>query len=126
MSTSYPNSKLLTPEDPDMVQAYDRLVKFFDAQRQTGPKSKVFTTNRLVDVAGEITSVHLALLLSQFVEAGWLEQFLRVETDQGTGLHDFSSLDEVPDEVYDWKETQQMVRVQPSNLRVLYRLHQVV
>lgn len=122
MSTSYPSSKPSIPDDPGMAEAYDRLVRFFDAQRQAGSGVKVFTTNRLVDVAGEIASAPLASVLAQLVQAGCIEQFLRVVTDQGAGLQDFNSIDEVPDEVYDWKETQQMVRVHPGNLRVLYRL----
>ena len=124
MSTSYPKSEPSTPENPAVTQAYKRLVSFLEGQRaKAGSGVRVFSTNRLVDVAGEVPSVSLAGILAQLVEDGLLEQFLRVETALGVGLEDFSSIEQVPDEVYDWRDSHESLRVTPANLRVYYRIH---
>jgi hypothetical protein len=106
-----------------VTQAYKRLVSFLEGQRaKAGSGVRVFSTNRLVDVAGEVPSVGLAGILAQLVEDGLLEQFLRVETALGVGLEDFSSIEQVPDEVYDWRDSHESLRVSPANLRVYYRI----
>jgi hypothetical protein len=124
MSTSYHKSSYSTPDGPNVANAYDSLVKFLRAQRDdAGISKRVYSTTRLLDVAGGIPSVGMAGVLTRLVQDGFLEQFLRVESELGSGIQDFESFDLVPDEVYDWKDTKENLRVTPSNLRVFYRLH---
>ena len=127
MSTSFPKSEPSTPKDIGVANAYENILRFLQAQRESAGANagtRVFSTNRLVDVAGEISSVTLADALARLVKDGLLDQFLRVESRPGSGLQDFPSLQEVPDEVYDWRDSHETLRVTPSNLRVYYRLHE--
>ncbi|CAA2108195.1 hypothetical protein [Variovorax paradoxus] len=106
-----------------MFDAYERLLGFVASEiKKDNAEAKVFSTNRLVQAAGAVSPATLAYVLSKLVQEGWLEQFLRVETLSGRGIEDFSSLADVPEEVYDWPETHENIRVTPNNLRVYYKL----
>lgn len=106
-----------------MFEAYERLLGFVASEvRKENAASKVFSTNRLVQAAGSVSPATLAVVLTKLVQEGWLEQFLRVETLSGRGIEDFPSLADVPNEVYDWPESHENIRVTPNNLRVYYKL----
>ena len=123
MSMSFQRLEPSIPENPALSAAYQRIVDFLEGQRRSGEGTpREFSTKRLVDVAGAVPSVGLAQVLSRLVEKGVLGQFIRVETDRGEGLEDFESLEQIPDEVYDWRESHENVRITPNNLRVYYRL----
>lgn len=107
-----------------MIDAYTNLVRFLRDQRESaGDARRVFSSTRLLDVAGSVDVTDLAKVLARLVDDRLLDQFLRVKNLHGSGIQDFGSIDLVPDEVYDWKDTQQNIPVTPENIHVYYRLH---
>ncbi len=64
----------------------------------------------------------LALVLSELVKRGLMKKLVRVESpvDRG-GIADFPSVTDVPEEIHDWRADHSL-RVQPENLRVIFKL----
>lgn len=123
MSMFLQRSKPSTLDNSTVESVHQRLVDFLDAQRRpNGSTQREFSTKRLIDVSGDVPSISLAGMIVGLVETGVLEQFVRVETNGGEGLEDFDSLAHVPNEVYDWRDSHELIRVTPANLHIYYRL----
>jgi hypothetical protein len=121
MNMSYPNSEPSMPEDA--VAAYGRLRAFLEEEKQTASNVKVYNTPRLFDVAGQVPSPALIRALARLVTEGLIDQVVRVEPRYGEGIGDFSSIEDVPDEIEDWRHPGTTVRVRPEHLQVYYKLH---
>lgn len=66
----------------------------------------------------------LSVILAELTKAGLLRRIIRVEspTMRG-GIKDFSSLEEVPPTISDWRGDEQEIEVTPDRLRVYYSVH---
>jgi hypothetical protein len=125
MSTSYQKFEPSTSEEARVATAYTNLVEFLrNSVRDSGGRAPVLSTNRLLQVAGDIPLFRLADVLTQLVNDGWLEQFVRVENERGSTVQDFEGIEQVPVRVYDWKDSHEEFVVKPSNMRVYYRVHE--
>lgn len=63
------------------------------------------------------------LILSELAHRGLIEKIIRLESPTtGGGIADYSTLLDVPDEIYDPRSDRQ-IEVRPENLRVLFKLH---
>lgn len=107
------------PEDIGVVQ---NLARFLESAEQTRNKPKVFSLERLFDVAGPVSLSRLTRILSALVQLGVLEQIVRVEPEGRGPLQDFAALAEVPDEILDYRRDE-MIKVKPDDLRLYYELH---
>lgn len=88
--------------------------------RKAQPEDE-YTFEYLVSTVEPPSIEELAAALTTLVNEGMLRQIVRVEspTTHG-GLGDFDSIQEVPEEMHDWR-TDEYIRVRPENLRVLYK-----
>lgn len=61
----------------------------------------------------------LALILDDMVKSGLIRQVYRVESAQLGGIEEFPSIEDVPEEIHDWR-TDQYIPVHPEDLRVVF------
>lgn len=119
---SFPKFEHSMPDTPEEAGAYELLLSFLDQQRRESSTPKVFSTSRMFDVAGGVPSFALARALSHLVAKGVVRLLVRVEPNYGEGIADFDSIEEVPDEVEDWRHPGNVIKVQPEHLQIYYRL----
>jgi hypothetical protein len=82
-----------------------------------------FTLRHLDEKLGNISAVSLAIVLAELQEQGLVDRIVRVESPESHGgIKDFTSLDDVPNEIYDWR-TQQTIPVTPENITLVFRAH---
>ena len=105
-----------------MAQAYARVRDFLAQETANGRIARTYTSQRLGDIAGEIPGLMLAQVIVKLLGEGELEQFVRIKTSSGQGLVDVGSLAEVPQTVYDHRESFADIPVLPENIEVTYRL----
>ena len=103
------------PQDCDTIQ---RVATFLSETSS----EKVFTLQRLYDLALPSTTFVFAQLLSYLVEINVMKKIVRIESSNNRGgIKDFSSITEVPEEIYDWIQ-EKMIDVTSENIRILYRV----
>ena len=87
---------------------------------EAADRDREYTLNQLAELVEPPNTTQLAALLGCLVREGELRKIIRVvsPTTQG-GIGDFDSLEQVPNEVRDWR-TDTMVEVKPDDLRVVY------
>lgn len=80
-----------------------------------------FTLNRLCDLVTPRDREEFAVILGELARGGLVKLVVRVisPSTQG-GVQDYSTLDEVPEVVHDWR-TDSLLHVGPENLRVIYK-----
>ena len=61
----------------------------------------------------------LALILAELTRLGSMRRVIRVESRERGGIADFTSLQDVPSRIHDWR-TDEEVEVTPDKLLVLY------
>ncbi len=105
------------PQDSDTIQRLD----IFISENSKVSGGKVFTLQRLYDLASPSTTFVFAQLLNYLVETGVMKKIVRVESPSLGGIDDFSSITEVPEEIYDWRQ-ERIIEVKPENIRVLYQV----
>jgi len=110
------------PRSPDAQEAYGRLRTFLEREKVAATSPKVFSTNRMFDVAGGVSAFALVQALTHLVSEGLVEQLVRVEPKFGEGIGDFESLEEVPETLADWRNPGRHLRVRPEHLQVYYKL----
>lgn len=81
---------------------------------------RVYTADRLYDLASPTSMASLVRILFELVSNGIVDTVVTVEAPGGGGVKDYGSIDEVPDEVDDWRSGGR-IQVDPSNIRVYYR-----
>jgi hypothetical protein len=62
-------------------------------------------------------------LTSTLADLVWndkIKRIIRVESPSGGGIKDFGSIEEVPNQIFDWR-TDQTLRVRPNNLVTIFR-----
>src|SRR5436190_17939418 len=86
----------------------------------TTGEHREYTLNRLSDLAEPNSIETFAGVLGELVRAGKIKLVIRVisPSTQG-GIAEFTSLDEVPDVVHDWR-TDRDLEVKTDDLRVVY------
>lgn len=62
-------------------------------------------------------------VLAELIGTGSIDQLYRVNSPSRGGIHDFASLAEVPDRIYDWRQDRE-IDVEPRMIRVLFRKHE--
>jgi hypothetical protein len=62
----------------------------------------------------------LARVLSALEEHNLATKIVRVESPSGGGIQDFKNIEEIPDDLHDWR-TDQELHVQPENIKVFYK-----
>ncbi len=103
------------PRDYDTIQ---RVAKFLSETSS----EKVFTLQRLYDFVLPSTTFVFAQLLSYLVEINAMKKIVRIESSNNSGgIKDFSSITEVPEEIYDWRQ-ETMIDVTSENIRILYQV----
>jgi hypothetical protein len=79
-----------------------------------------YTFARLVQLTKPSSPERLSRLLTLLEKKGKIKRVVRVESPANTGgIADFPSFQEVPPEIYDWRQDVN-IRVSPENLRVVY------
>lgn len=109
--------KNLTPEFPREVEALSRLDSLL-ASSKNG--EKLFTLANLYETANFSSQYVFNYVLNKLLEYGDIEKIVRVETELG-GIEDFSDLEEVPDQLYDWR-VGETINVKPEFIKILLKL----
>jgi hypothetical protein len=109
------NLESLTAKYPSERPAMTRLAQLIS----TG-EHKEYTLNRLCDLVEPKSIENLAGALGELVRSGEIKLVIRVisPSTQG-GIAEFSSIDDVPAVVHDWRSDKD-VEVRTDNLRVVY------
>jgi hypothetical protein len=81
---------------------------------------RTLTFQQVSDQVGKLATEKLGLALAILVARGLVKQILRVESPEGGGIEEFNSIEDIPDDIYDW-HTDTDLHVQPENVVVLYR-----
>jgi hypothetical protein len=99
----------------------EAIAKLRDILHRANRQEAEFTLNRLCDLVTPRDRDEFALILGELTRGGLIKLVVRVvsPSTQG-GVGDYSTLDEVPDVVRDWR-TDSEVHVTPENLRVIYK-----
>lgn len=121
MTTSFLSFERSMPDDA--TAAYVRLHSFLEEEKKTAANVKVYNTPRLFDVAGGVSSPALGQALARLISEGLVDVVVRVEPRLGEGIADFASIEEVPQELEDWRNPGTTVHVRPEHLHVYYKLH---
>lgn len=119
MATSLKNFEPLTAEFPHDRDAILRLATLIDSAGDKG--GKVYSVKRIYDAAHFSSQLALAKVLHRLVQTGVFQKIIRVEFDSLGGVKDFSSIEEVPEVIHDWRRDIDVV-VQPQHLHVLYQV----
>lgn len=104
------------PQDQDAIQ---RLAELVDDNSETA--GKIFSLQRLYDLASPSTTIVFAHLLNHLVATGVMKKIVRVESPILGVIEDFSSMTEVPETILDWRQDL-TIEVKPENIRVLYQV----
>ena len=109
--TSLPNMAFNWPNDPSLEERVTDLFR----------KGGEYDFGRLVQLVHPASQDELRLLLGALVRSGQLHLVFRVESPtRHGGIEDFSSIDEIPEHIDDWRAGGQRIDVNHENLRVLY------
>lgn len=120
---SFPKFEHSIPKDPqNFASAYERLRGFLESENRSASGPKVYSSNRMFDVAGGVPSTALVQALSNLISEGLVQVVVRVEPRYGEGLGDFASIEEVPNELEDWRHPGNVVTVLPEHLKIYYKL----
>lgn len=111
-STNY--WRLLVDRHPEAVAVINRLADVFASSGKV-----VVHYDRLLDLVHPASQAQFAEVMRQLVRDKKLREVIRVESAKGGGIGDFSSLEDVPDTIHDWR-TDQNVEVTADMLRVVY------
>ncbi|MDO8459410.1 MAG: hypothetical protein Q7T07_21105 [Burkholderiaceae bacterium] len=114
---------MLNDSDSEAVAAYTQLWNFFEHEKQEMAYSKIFSSNRIFDLAGGIAITTLAKVIGHLVTEGVIDQIVRVEPAYGQGIGDFDSIEDVPEILDDWRNPGNVVHVQYDHLKIYYKLH---
>ena len=103
------------PRRTSSSEWYERLANLFREHR-----GSEFTFDLLYREVHPPSPEALAAALTQLVDSGLVRQIIRVESPTQHGsIGDYSSIEEVPLEIHDWRADQD-IRITPSDLHVLY------
>src|SRR5438093_1514311 len=118
MSTCCMNLEAIISNTPLDSQSRARLARLVSDARA---EHRIYSFGHLVKEIEPASPEALALAMSALVENGLVERILRVESPSGRGgVQDFKTLDEIPDELGDWR-TETRWRVRPEDIRVIYK-----
>jgi len=117
---SYQSSGLSTPED--VITAYQRIDYFLKREVMGGASKRIYSTSHIYEIATDVGFAALAEALAKLISEGRLERLIRVEPHLGEGIADFQSLDDIPNQIENWRRPGEIVQVLPEHLRVYYRL----
>ena len=93
---------------------------FLESSASTATSATFFSYDRISAISKIPPDSELIRILNRLVQIGLLEQFVRVENNF-SGIGDFSSITEIPDEIYDWR-ADMYVPITPDKLRLYYKL----
>lgn len=117
-SVNLDNLIIKYPQERDTIYRLDSLI----SDNSEKPSNKVFTLQRLYDLASPSTALVFAQLLNELVDRGIIKKIVRVESPSLGGIGDFSSITEVPTTISDWRQNDMTIEVKPENIRVLYQV----
>jgi hypothetical protein len=112
------NFESIVSKHPSEGEAIAKLRDILVGTKRQGDE---FTLNRLCDLATPNSREEFAIILGELARGGLIRLIVRVisPSTQG-GIKDFSTLDEVPEVIHDWR-TDLEVHVSPENLCVIYK-----
>lgn len=84
-------------------------------------KGNVYPFERMYEIVQPSSMAALARILYELVQYGILKETVSVESSNGGGIASFDCVTDVPEVIHDWR-TDTHIRVQPENIRVLYRV----
>lgn len=121
------NLEHLTSEFPSDPAAVRRVLSFFDSKIKAikqDPRASDFTKSYSVDqmfaIAETSSYEFLSKLLLRLEQKGVIKNIVRVEANS-MGIQDFPSIEEVPDEIYDWHQDR-TIPVSIENLHLYVQL----
>ncbi len=118
---SSPNLEEIIDKFPEQRTTIKRLEAWLRTLPQKG--EEFYTFEHLYAVLSPTSPEAFSLVLAELVRQGIMEKIIRVESPlHKGGIEDFPSLQDIPDEIYDWRSDRQL-RVQPDHLIVLFRVH---
>jgi hypothetical protein len=114
----------LRGSDSSIADVAGRVLGRRPLERLTGAlqPGRELTFEHLVLEVDPVQPEALAAALAMLVRQGAVRQIVRIESPLNHGgIADFASVQEIPDEIYDWR-ADQTLHVQPENLRVIFSL----
>ena len=101
-----------------------RTIQRLESVLSKATPDQVYTFESLYNKVSPPSPELLSLILAELERRGILQKVIRLEspTTKG-GLGDYRSIFEVPEVVRDWRSDNKEIRVEPENLRVLFRVH---
>jgi hypothetical protein len=117
-------SSIKLDEIIDKFPAEKRTIHRLESVLSKATPNQVYTFEHLYNKVSPSSAELLSLVLAELELRGILQKVIRLEspTTRG-GLGDYSSIFEVPEVIRDWRSGNREIRVQPENLRVLFKVH---
>ena len=112
------NFESIVSKYPSEQEALAKLKDVLSGAKQQGAE---FTLNRLCDLVAPRDREEFAIILGELARHHFIKLVVRVVSPRTQGgIGDFSTLDEVPQVVHDWR-TDSEIEVSPENLRIVYK-----
>jgi hypothetical protein len=110
------------PREKEAVKRLEALINAASDPSRDNKPSGEYTFEHLYEKIRPSSPEVLAAMLADLEMQGLIRRIIRVESrTRGGGIHDYSSLLEVPPTVRDWRADEDMT-VTPQDLRVLFTL----
>jgi hypothetical protein len=119
---SSPKYERLTNEFPSETPAIERLLDFIESSRRKDAFNSRFSVDRFWELAQPSSYVNLLKILQTLVDEQVLDEIYRIEFDSLGGITELESLEQVPEEIHDWRRDI-TVPVFPENIHLYYKLH---
>jgi hypothetical protein len=122
MTTSETEFAALINRYPSETGTIDRLSNFLVTQRsEDNWADRVYSLARLTTLLRPESSWNFAHIVAELANNGILVQLIRLKSQSGVGLADFTSYEEVPDKIHDITIDQD-IEVSSDDLEVLYKI----
>lgn len=116
MNTSCQKYENLAAEFPSEKDAINRLRDLF----QAATPEQVYSIGRLIDLIQPTATHYFPTLLRRAEEEDLILGYVRVESPAMGGIDDFKSIVDIPDQIYDQHQGQN-IPVTPDLLKAVYK-----
>jgi len=117
MNTFWTKLKRLTPRHSRRRNLAQEATALF----RKAPEDSVYTLGLLLQKLDVTSTEELASVLADLTHKGVVDKIVRLDSpSKSGGIGDYSSVTEVPSEVFDWR-ADRTIRVRPENITILFR-----
>ena len=101
-------------KDMRLISALERLAE------EAADHKREYSLSALADIVHSESQEALAIALGDAIKRGMIQRVIRIVSPENQGgIGDYSSLNDIPNVVRDWRADRDM-EVRPDNLRVVY------